>query len=120
MQDHVGYNEGKKMFKAGTTTYTPAEQAGVLKAAVDNLDEVKRSVRAKHAGFTTFVKEKTLHQPKRLSRSFTPVSSYTRFKGYQSKPRITGQGPFGFNNEPEETSQTRFYMATKKKKKPSK
>ena len=112
--------KGPEMFKAGATTYTAPELAGVLEATVDSLDDVKKNVRAKHAGFTAFVKDKTLHQPKRLSRSFTPVSSYTRYKGYQSKPRVSGQDPFDFNNEPEETSQTRFYTTPSKKKKASK
>ena len=54
----VEYNEGSEMFKAGATTYTAPELAGVLQAAVDNLDDVQRQVRTKQAKFTAFVKGK--------------------------------------------------------------
>ena len=40
---NVVYDEGNgHRFKAGTTTYTAPELAGVLEAAVDNLDDVKK------------------------------------------------------------------------------
>ena len=112
MQKHVGYNKDLEMFKAGATTYSAPELAGVLEATVDNLDDVKKSVRAKHAEFTAYVKDKTLQKPERSS----PLSSSTRFSGQQGRPHITGHDPFGFSNEPEETPQTRFYTGSKRKK----
>ena len=47
MQKHIGYNQDLELFKAGASTYTAPELAGVLEAAVDNLDDVKKNIRAK-------------------------------------------------------------------------
>ena len=120
IKNHVVYDEGTERFKAGTTTYTAPELAGVLEAAVDNLDDVKKQVRTKQARFTAFVKDKGLHQPKRLTSTYTPVSSTSKFKGYQTRPRVTGQDPYAFDDEPEESPETKFVTGREKRKKSSK
>ena len=67
-------------------------------------------MRAKQASFTCVLKEKVrTNLRKRLKSTRTPVSSTSKVRGIPNQPRTTGQDPFAFDDETEESAETQVH-----------